>query len=109
DYLAKPFRFEELDLRVERVIRRTLMLRQAVHEQVAGAPKPPPAPPPPDASGVLHHLLGSLQHIGLSALLTMIEMERKSGLLVLWNDPDPARASQVGRLWVRGGRVVRAR
>jgi CheY-like chemotaxis protein len=109
DYLPKPFRFEELDLRVERVIKRTLMLREVAREQIGGAPPGPPVPRNPDHSGPIVNLLGSLDQIGLSALLTMIEMERKTGVLVVWNDRDADQASACGRLYIRGGRIVAAR
>jgi len=47
-------------------------------------------------------LRGELREIGLAPLLTLLEMERKDGLLVL------QRGRQLGRLFVRGGRLVRA-
>src|SRR5262245_47365325 len=42
DYMAKPFRFEELDLRVERTLHRTRMVQQVARERI-GAATPPPA------------------------------------------------------------------
>jgi CheY-like chemotaxis protein len=108
DYLPKPFRFEELDLRVERVIKRTLMLKEVAREQVGGAPPPSAAARPADGSGSMPAMLGSLEQIGLSGLLTMIEMERKSGVLVLWNHRDPSQATSIARLRIRSGRVLSA-
>jgi CheY-like chemotaxis protein len=108
DYLPKPFRFEELDLRVERVIRRTLMLREVAREQLGSAPRPEAVDSKADGSGPIPALLGSLEQIGLSGLLTMVEMERKTGVLTLWNARDPDQASQIARVHLRAGRVVAA-
>lgn len=99
DYLPKPFRFEELDLRVARTLRRTL---------------PPPAPeraatsPPHHAhdeagSGLETALAGDLSEIGLPMLLTMLEMEQKSGILELTHEQEG-----VAELYLKGGRVVHA-
>ena len=48
-------------------------------------------------------LRGELDRIGLSTLLTILEMERRSGILVL------SRPRQLGRLHVRDGQIIRAR
>jgi CheY-like chemotaxis protein len=102
DYLPKPFRFEELDLRVARTLRRTL-------------PPPPPAQvavtPPAHAShavedaagGLETALAGDLSEIGLPMLLTMLEMEHKSGILELTHDQEG-----VAELYLKRGRVVHA-
>src|SRR5262245_20029628 len=87
DYVPKPFRFEELDLRVARILRRTHGMVQDAKDQL-GNPG----------------LKGDLGQIGLSALLTLIELERKTGMLSL-RGPG-ATAAQV---LVREGRVVHAR
>jgi two-component system, OmpR family, response regulator len=48
-------------------------------------------------------LRGRLEQFGLATVLTFLDLERRSGeLLVLAND-------QVGRLWLRQGRVIRVR
>jgi two-component system, OmpR family, response regulator len=47
-------------------------------------------------------LRGDLDKIGLPTLLTIVEMERRSGIFVL------SRGRQLGRLHVREGRIVRA-
>src|SRR5436309_6390921 len=62
DYLPKPFRFEELDLRVENALRRSGRSKEDARRAVA-----------PRAS-----VQGSLGQIGLSALLVMLDMEKKS-------------------------------
>lgn len=87
DYVPKPFRFEELDLRVARVLRRTQGMVQETREQL-GQPG----------------LQGDLGQVGLSALLTLIELERKTGMLTL-RDP----TGRVAQVLVRNGRVVHAR
>jgi hypothetical protein len=48
-------------------------------------------------------LRGDLAKIGLSTILTILEMERRSGLLVV------RRSRQTVRIEVAGGQVVRAR
>ena len=88
DYVTKPFRFEELDLRVTKTLRRTQSNVQEAREQLGG-------------SG----LRGDLTQVGLSSLLVLIEMERKTGLLQL-RAPDGGPSAQV---LVRDGRVVHAR
>jgi DNA-binding response OmpR family regulator len=121
DYMAKPFRFEELDLRVERTLNRTRMVHQVARERI-GAAEPPPAVPEavdPEHSEVHFGLMGRLEQVGLSALLTLLEMERKTGVLVIVHDrgerkkrlkTDPGgHPSPTGRIYLRGGRVVSAR
>lgn len=87
DYVPKPFRFEELDLRIAKTMRRTQAIAQEARETLLGP-----------------SLRGDLAQIGLAALLTMIEMERKTGVLSL-RDPGGASA----QILVRAGRVVHAR
>ena len=48
-------------------------------------------------------LRGDLDQIGISTILTILEMERRSGLLVV------KRARQTERIEVREGQVIRAR
>ena len=81
DYLPKPFRFEELDLRVANALKKS-KATQAKAEEVKRAPvEPPPIPgAPPKKPAGIH---GTLEQLGLSSLLVMIEMERKSGILRL--------------------------
>ncbi len=87
DYVTKPFRFEELDLRVAKTLRRTAQTVQETREQLTG-------------SG----LRGDLSQVGLSSLLVLIEMERKTGLLRLRAPEGPT-----AQVLVRDGKVVHAR
>jgi DNA-binding response OmpR family regulator len=89
DYVTKPFRFEELDLRVAKTLRRTHAMVQDTREQLLGGTT----------------LKGDLSQVGLSSLLVLIEMERKTGLLQL-TAPDGSITAQI---LVREGKVVHAR
>src|SRR5690349_3400553 len=87
DYVCKPFRFEELDLRVAKTLRRTAQTMQETRDQLSSG------------------LRGDLSQVGLSSLLVLIEMERKTGLLQL-RAPDDGPTAQI---LVREGKVVHAR
>ena len=106
DYLPKPFRFEELDLRVASTLRKR---RQPSESPGSGKPRTPisgltQAAPRSDGEldGTLSGVHGSLEQLSLGSLLAMIEMERKSGILVVH------RGSDTGRLVCRAGRVLAA-
>jgi DNA-binding response OmpR family regulator len=88
DYLPKPFNLEELDLRVERVLRKGKRIQQEVEEMTEK-----------EQSAI--GLKGSLAHIGVSSILTILEMERKSGVLVL-------KGRHTGRIFMKEGRVLDA-
>lgn len=101
DYLAKPFRFEELDLRLAAVMERV-------------KPPPPGMAPPPSSQSPLRlpggigssaplGIHGSLEQLGLGSLLAMLEMEKKSGLLLL------QRGSDTAQLHCQDGKVCAAR
>ncbi len=87
DYVTKPFRFEELDLRVAKTLRRTAQTVQETREQLGGS-----------------SLRGDLSQVGLSSLLVLIEMERKTGLLTVRAPNGPS-----GQILVREGKVVHSR
>src|SRR5215470_14253609 len=101
DYLAKPFRFEELDLRVAKALKHrnpeltTSQALRTVKPVEAKTGKPGPG---------IH---GTLDQLGLSSLLIVLEMERKSGVLVLTRTDDGA--GETGRVFIRAGRVARVR
>ncbi|WP_428265770.1 response regulator [Haliangium sp.] len=126
DYLAKPFRFEELDLRVARTLRRTQTPTTTTAVPASIALEPPVArahgsgehkaganaapAPEPSADGadtganVLETALaGNLGEISLPLLLTMLEMEQKSGVLILQQEQDG-----VAELYLDRGRIVHA-
>jgi len=57
-------------------------------------------------------LRGRLEQFGLATVLTFLDLERRSGeLLVVADEANSLRGPQtkVGRLWLRQGRVLRAR
>jgi CheY-like chemotaxis protein len=96
DYLPKPFRFEELDLRVANALKKAKQT-QLKAEEVAHAA---PAEVPGKKTAGIH---GTLEQLGLSSLLVMVEMERKSGILRL------ERVGATGRIFCREGKVIAAR
>lgn len=59
-----------------------------------------PARSPGPARSILR---GEVENVGLPTLLTILDMERRSGLLLI------QRKGTLGRLHIREGRVVRAR
>ena len=97
DYMPKPFRFEELDLRVANAIRRRQAMEASTRAQVKNIVTTPKQEPAREGG-----LRGGLDQLGLASLLTMLDMEKKSGLLTI------TRGLQVGRLFLRSGRVVKA-
>jgi hypothetical protein len=101
DYLPKPFRFEELDLRVANALKKA-QTTAAKAEEVKKAPVEPP-PIPGTAQKKPAGIHGTLEQLGLSSLLVMIEMERKSGILRL------EKPGVTGRIFCREGRVIAAR
>jgi CheY-like chemotaxis protein len=110
DYMGKPFRFEELDLRVEKTLARGRMVERVAREQIGSiVPPPPPDAAPSEGSGPHVGLLGRLEQVGLSGLLTLLEMERKTGVLVLVRDQggDLPRGP-TSRVLLRRGRVISA-
>jgi CheY-like chemotaxis protein len=90
DYLPKPFRFEELDLRVEKVLRSSQRMREQVEDMSESMEL--------DA-GV--GLSGDLAHMGVSSILTFLEMEKKSGILVI-------KGKETGRIFFRDGQPMSA-
>lgn len=116
DYMAKPFRFEELDLRVERTLGRSRMVEQVAREQIGAAPAPEPPVQPVEAESTGEHvgLLGRLEQVGVSALLTLLEMERKTGELIVTRDNGEQRreasavVGPIGHIFVRKGKVIAA-
>src|SRR5262249_28469577 len=85
DYINKPFKFEDLVTRIERVL----------------APSAGKTQPNKLATSGLN---GDLAQVGLSTLLVLVEMERKTGVLQLRN-PE----GKTGRIALRDGKVIDAR
>ena len=48
-------------------------------------------------------LRGRLEQFGLATVLTFLDLERRSGELIV------ASAAEIGRIWLREGQVIRAR
>jgi len=94
DYEPKPFRFEELELRVANALRRRVQVEATLRAQVAREPGPR------DPRGI--H--GTLDQLGVSAMLMVMEMEKKSGVLVF-----KSPVGETARVFLKQGRVVRAR
>lgn len=100
DYMPKPFRFEELDLRVAKTLKHRIAVEESARDQLnqrgGGGNK---------RSASESGLGGDLSQVGLSSLLTLLEMERKSGILVLHDET----SKTTGRIFLRDGRVISAR
>jgi len=54
-------------------------------------------------------LRGRLEQFGLATVLTFLDLERRSGELLVVADDPKAPINKIGRLWLRQGRVLRAR
>ena len=94
DFVTKPLRPGELSLRVQGSLQRQARIVGAVrHHLCAGGPLP----------GQIG-IRGGLEHISLPALLTLLEMERKTGVLSLLRPDPPHQAA----LYVREGRLLDA-
>ena len=86
DYIAKPYSDVDLVTRVDRLVgRRDTM--------------PPPREGGSETSNV-RGLRGHLAHVSLPSVLSFLELEQRSGELVV-------HASRFGRIWIRRGRPVR--
>jgi CheY-like chemotaxis protein len=92
DYVPKPFEAQDLRDRVDHLLYRTTASSGAyVRPSEVGVVS--------DAFG----FAGALADLSLTALLSFLDMERKSGMLVVRRD------GERGRVFVREGRVVGAR
>jgi DNA-binding response OmpR family regulator len=116
DYLTKPFRFDELELRVTRTLKRAdaaeRSTRAAIGAEVVPSNAEVEVPTSTSArvrAAGASHLAGTLSEVGLAALLTLLEMERKSGTLLISRDDAADGEPRAAELTLRRGRVVRAR
>jgi hypothetical protein len=80
-YIPKPYDVGELLMRVHKIVRRAKNSRRS-----------------PSARSTLR---GEIEHVGLSSLFTFLEMERKSGILLVIS-------SEVARLSFAKGKLLRA-
>jgi DNA-binding response OmpR family regulator len=98
--LMKPFRVEDLERAV-----RALIARLARADGGGNAPwrtRSITVDKPSAGHRPLSALRGEIDEIGLSSVLVMLEMERKTGILLV------ERESATARLYLRKGRVIRA-
>lgn len=95
DFVSKPLRPGELSVRVRGSLQRQARIVGAVqhHLRVAATA--------PSHVGIG----GTLEHISLPALLTLLEMERKTGVLSLLRREPPHTAAS---LYIRDGRLLDA-
>ncbi len=102
DYLPKPFRFEELDLRVAKTMERTSRLENSARQQIAGngAPK---RRAESESEGAA--LAGNLSEVGVSSLLVLMDMDRKDGVLTVIREGD---TEVEAKLYLRQGRPIAA-
>ncbi len=101
DYLPKPFRFEELDLRVTKTMEHTQLLESATRKRIMGETKATS----PGAEGSDADLTGNLCEVGVSSLLVLMDMERKSGVLTVTRD---GGAMVQAKLYLQNGSPIAA-
>jgi CheY-like chemotaxis protein len=106
DCLAKPFRVEELERKVRDSLLRVPHPVVTAPGEPGGPPRPPMVTPVSTRASQWHRpllaLRGVLGEIGLGSLLVMLEMERKSGILIIETDTATAR------FFLRKGHIMRA-
>jgi CheY-like chemotaxis protein len=97
DFLSRPVDPREVELRVA--------VANKLREKAESALRPK-GPDSPDFSspGIMTAFRGTLDQIGLPSILSLVDMERKTGMLVLVLDPGKEKA----RLYFHNGNVVRA-
>ena len=84
DYIEKPFRFEELDLRINKALRASRSTKQALQG--------PATPTAPVVTAVrAKGMAGSLEEVGPGTLLVIFEGEKKTGVLRMRNGRSGAR------------------
>ena len=90
DYLPKPFQAEELVVRVATALRRRTAMEMGIRSQAGFAAR---------GRAGFH---GRLEQVGLPSLLTMLDLERKSGVMEIARAEPPEK----GRIFLRDGVVV---
>ena len=96
DYWAKPFDFNELAMRVDKVLKRGQELETKLREQVQSKASPA-SPSQQDLSGVL-------EQIGLPSLMALLEAERKTGVLGV----TATKGGESGKIYIRNGAIITA-
>jgi DNA-binding response OmpR family regulator len=99
DYVTKPFRFDELDLRVAR------LLRRAPGPQAAASAVPRAITETGSIATV--GLVGTLDQVSLPSLLTLLELDRKTGILHLVREND-GNGEENAQLVISRGRIIAA-
>ena len=87
DYLPKPFRAEELALRVASVLRRSQHILTGTRDQLRGP---------------LRGFSGTLADIGVASLLVLLDLEKKTGVLRV----EPREPGERADVSLREGRIV---
>ncbi len=111
DYVPKPFRFEELDLRVAKTMERTQRLETAARRQLESTNDAESTCSGSQSEAnqgratTQSDLSGSLSEIGISSLLVLMDMERKNGVLTIVREGDSDAAA---RLYFRNGSPIAA-
>jgi DNA-binding response OmpR family regulator len=104
--LRKPFRVEDLERTIVTVLgEMSAPVAIATNAADAAPPKPHRSVDPHKPSAghrPLSALRGELDQISLSSVLTILEMERKNGILLV------EHVRETGRLFLRRGRIIRA-
>ena len=100
--LVKPFRVDELDRAVRTALERGREARARGLPDAGQTSFPAPPSRPSFWHRPLSAFRGVVDEISLSSLLVMLEMERKTGILVIERDETSAR------LYLRNGHLIRA-
>jgi two-component system OmpR family response regulator len=101
--LRKPFRGEDLERTIVAVLGDEPMDVATSETPLSDRPHRAVDPHKPSAGHrPLSALRGELDQISLSSVLVVLEMERKSGILIIEHGRD------IGRMFLRKGRIIRA-
>lgn len=96
DFLPKPVDPREVELRCA--------VANKLREKAESVLRPRDQSPDFSSPGIMTAFRGTLDQIGLPSILSLVDMERKTGMLVLVLEPTKEKA----RVYFYEGRVVRA-